>query len=73
MIRRATRNLLAIVGVFGLIVVTVMVRPNDAAGPCDVVHPETMPAEIPRQVSGGQTAQPRHPPVPQRLGDDRND
>src|SRR5882672_6380168 len=42
-----TRNLLAIVCVIGLIVVAVIVRPDDAAAPCVVVHPATMLPEIP--------------------------
>jgi len=46
MILRLTRNLVAIICVTGLIVLAVM-RPDDTAGPCVVVHPTTMLPGIP--------------------------
>jgi hypothetical protein len=45
-IHRSTRNLLAIAGLIGLIAIAVMLRPDDEAGPCVVVHGTKLP-EIP--------------------------
>jgi len=47
MMHRFTKSLLAIVGVIGVIVVAVMLRPDGAAGPCVVVNPTALLPEIP--------------------------